>query len=113
MKSLIKAVALAAVLAAPLAAFAQASQQPVTRADVRNDLIRVQQAGYNPATANDPSYPADIQAAEQRAQAQNPSLAQTHPVADTSGYGSPMGGSSQAGGMTLPMSGTKGIYFGN
>jgi len=71
MKSLIKAVALAAVLAAPLAAFAQASQQPVTRADVRNDLIRVEHAGYNPATANDANYPADIQAAEQRAQALN------------------------------------------
>lgn len=53
MKSLIKAVAIAAVLAAPIASFAQASQQPVTRADVRADLIRVEQAGYNPAASND------------------------------------------------------------
>jgi hypothetical protein len=113
MKSLIKAVAIAAVLAAPVAAFAQASQDPVTRADVRNDLIRVEQAGYNPATSNDTNYPADIQAAERRAQAQNPTVAQTHPVADTSGYGAPMSGSSQAGGMMQPMSGPKGVYFGN
>ncbi|MFL9963766.1 DUF4148 domain-containing protein [Paraburkholderia sediminicola] len=113
MKSLIKAVAIAAILAAPVAAFAQASQQPVTRADVRNELIQIEQAGYNPATSNDVSYPADVQAAERRVQAQNPTVAQTHPVADTSGYGAPMSGSSQAGGMLQPMSGPKGVYFGN
>jgi hypothetical protein len=113
MKSLIKAVAIAAVLAAPVAAFAQASQQPVTRADVRNELIQIEQAGYNPATSNDVNYPADIQAAERRVQAQNATVAQTQPVADTSGYGAPMSGSSQAGGILQPMSGQKGVYFGN
>jgi hypothetical protein len=113
MKSLIKAVAIAAVFATPVAAFAQASQQPVTRADVRNELIQIEQAGYNPATSNDVNYPADVQAAERRVQAQNPTVAQTQPVADTSGYGAPMSGSSQAGGMLQPMSGPKGVYFGN
>jgi hypothetical protein len=114
MKSLIKAVAIAAVLAAPLASFAQSSQQPVTRADVRADLIRVEQAGYNPATSSDPAYPSDIQAAEQRAQAQNPAVAQAQePVADTSGYGGARSGSSQAGGMVQPMSGPRSVYFGN
>jgi hypothetical protein len=113
MKSLIKAVAIAAVLAAPIASFAQASQQPVSRADVRNELIQLEQAGYNPATSNDTNYPADAQAAERRVEAQNPALAQTQPVADTSGYGAPMSGSSQAGGMLQPTTGPKSVYFGN
>ena len=52
MKSLIQAVAIAAILAAPVAAFAQAAdtaQQPVTRAEVKNQLIQLEQAGYNPS----------------------------------------------------------------
>ncbi|ASW00764.1 DUF4148 domain-containing protein [Paraburkholderia aromaticivorans] len=114
MKSLIKAVALAAVLAAPAASFAQASQQPVTRAEVRQDLIQMEQAGYNPATSNDSTYPADAQAAEHRIQAQNPAIAQNQePVADTSGYGGAANGSSQAGGVVQPMSGPRAVYFGN
>ncbi len=114
MKSLIKAVAIAAVLATPIASFAQSSQQPVTRAEVRNQLIQLEQAGYNPAIANDPAYPADVQAAERRVQAQNPVVAQTQqPVADTSGYGGATTGSSQAGGVLQPLSGAKSVYFGN
>ena len=54
MKSLIKAVAIAAILAAPVASFAQSSDQPVTRAEVRNQLIQLEQAGYNPATKQRP-----------------------------------------------------------
>lgn len=115
MKSLIKAVAIAAVLAAPVVSFAQESQQPITRAEVRSDLIQMEHAGYNPATSNDSNYPADAQAAEQRVQAQNPALAQTQtlPTADTSGYGAPMSGSTQSGSMTQPMSPQKSVYFGN
>ncbi|MGF6641239.1 DUF4148 domain-containing protein [Paraburkholderia tuberum] len=113
MKSLIKAVAIAALVAAPVVSFAQSSQQPVTRAEVRSELIQLEHAGYNPSTSSDPNYPADIQAAEQRVQAQNPAVAQTQPSADTSGYGAPMSGSTQAGGMKQPMSGPKSVYFGN
>jgi FlaG/FlaF family flagellin (archaellin) len=113
MNSLIKAVAIAAVLAAPIASFAQSSQQPVTRADVRNELIQLEHAGYNPGATNDTTYPADIQAAEHRVQAENPAVAQTQPVADTSGYGAPMSGSSQAGGVLQPAAGPKSVYFGN
>jgi Domain of unknown function (DUF4148) len=115
MKSLIKAVAIAAVLAAPVVSFAQSSQQPITRAEVRGELIQLEHAGYNPATSNDANYPADVQAAEQRVQAQNPALAQTQtqPTADTSGYGAPMSGSTQSGAMTQPMTGAKSVYFGN
>lgn len=114
MKSLIKAVAIAVVLAAPVASFAQSSDQPVTRAEVRNELIQLEHAGYNPSRANDTNYPSDIQAAESRVQAQNPAVAQTtQPVADTSGYGAPTTGSSQSGGVMQPMTGPKGVYFGN
>jgi hypothetical protein len=114
MKSIIKAIAIAAVLAAPVASFAQSNDQPATRADVRNQLIQLEQAGYNPGTSNDPNYPADVQAAESRVQSQNPAVAQTQePVADTSGYGGTANGSSQAGGVVQQMSGPKSVYFGN
>lgn len=51
------------------ASFAQSvdtSQRPKTRAEVRAELVRLEQAGYNPATANDYDYPQNIQAAEAR-----------------------------------------------
>jgi hypothetical protein len=92
MKSLIKAVALVVVLAAPAASFAQA-EQPLTRAEVKAQVQQVEQAGYNPAKSTDASYPADIQAAEARIAAQN-----TTAQADTTGYGTTATGSSQAGG---------------
>jgi hypothetical protein len=50
-------------LAAPALSFAQ-SNAPVTRAEVRADLVRVEQAGYNPSSGDDVNYPADLQAAE-------------------------------------------------
>jgi Domain of unknown function (DUF4148) len=65
MKSLICAVFAAAVLAAPTLSFAQATNAPVTRAEVKADLVRVEQAGYRPASKG-LNYPADIQAAEAR-----------------------------------------------
>ena len=91
MKSLIQAVAIAAILAAPVAAFAQAAgtnQQPLTRAEVKNQLIQLEQAGYNPASDRT-QYPANIQAAEQRVSAQD-GVAQ-------SSYGSSVSGTSASG----------------
>ncbi|WP_144158975.1 DUF4148 domain-containing protein [Paraburkholderia sp. BCC1885] len=89
MKSLIKAVAIAAVLAAPVVSFAQ-TNEPVTRAQVRAELIQIEKAGYNPSTSNDYDYPANIQAAEARVATQNGQ-------ADATGYGSGANGSAQAG----------------
>ncbi|WP_176055717.1 DUF4148 domain-containing protein, partial [Paraburkholderia caribensis] len=66
MKSLVYAAVVASVLAAPVASFAQ-SNQPVTRAEVRAQLVQLEQAGYNPV-ASDAQYPRDIQAAEARVQ---------------------------------------------
>jgi len=88
MKSLISAVVVATVLAAPVVAFAQSSQ-PVTRAQVRAELAQLEKAGYNPA-ADRTDYPVNIQAAEARVNAQNG-------AGNTSGYGPASAGSSQAG----------------
>jgi Ni/Co efflux regulator RcnB len=70
MKSLIQTVVVAAVLAAPVASFAQ-SNAPVTRAQVRAELVQLEKAGYNP-NANDANYPANLQAAEARVIAHRP-----------------------------------------
>jgi Domain of unknown function (DUF4148) len=71
MSKLFVALALAAAtLGAPVLSFAQSSA-PLTRAEVRADLVRVEQAGYNPSRGDDVNYPADVQAAEARIAAQN------------------------------------------
>ena|ERR1700761_1745736 len=93
MKSLIKAVALAAVLAVPAVSFAQ-SNQPVTRAEVRGELTQLEQVGYNPFSSSDAHYPAAVQQAESRVSAANPGAGNT---ADNSGYGSSTGGTSESG----------------
>ena len=104
MKSLIKAVAVAVILAAPVVSFAQTSQ-PLTRAEVRNQLVQLEKAGYNPAVSNDVTYPADIQAAEARVAAQNGS---------TSGVGGVVSGSSQSGAPAVSASaGQRSLYVGH
>ncbi|WP_323120086.1 DUF4148 domain-containing protein [Burkholderia alba] len=75
MKSLVYAVVAASALSASFAAFAQTSQ-PVTRAEVRSELVQLEKAGYHPGVSS-PYYPDDIQSAEARANG----------AADTSGYG--------------------------
>jgi len=67
-KSIVPAIAIAAVLAVP--GFAQAREDgPVTRAQVRAELVQLERAGYNPA-ADQTTYPAQIQAAQARVDAQ-------------------------------------------
>jgi hypothetical protein len=61
-------IAIIALTAAPLAAMAQS--EGLTRAQVKQDLQRVEQAGYNPSE-RDAFYPNDIQAAEAKVNAQN------------------------------------------
>jgi hypothetical protein len=89
MKSLIQAVVIAVAIAAPVASFAQSSQ-PLTRAQVREQLVQLEQAGYRPSLGNDPDYPADVQAAEARVAAENA-------AANKSGYGPSTSGTSQTG----------------
>jgi hypothetical protein len=105
MKTFISAVVVAAALAAPVASFAQ-SNQPVTRAQVRAELVQLEKAGYNPV-GNQIDYPANLQAAQARVDAQNGTA-----QAANSGYGAPIAGSSQAG---RPINGNdrQSVYFGN
>jgi len=64
MKALILAVAVASALATPIAAFAQQTDAPKTRAEVRADLIQLEYAGYRPED-NDSYYPRKLELAEQ------------------------------------------------
>jgi len=106
MKSLIYAIFCASVLMAPVVSFGQ-SQSPITRAQVRADLKQLEQAGYRPASGDEPNYPANIQAAEARVAAQNGAA---------SGYGGVISGSSASGGgaTTHPASAAdlNKLYFG-
>ena len=80
-------------LAAPFAAHAQSDAapvmpgMPVTRAQVHDDLVRIEQAGYDPHKVS-VHYPADIQAAQAKLQASG---------AAESGYGTPGDGSAASG----------------
>ena len=91
MKSLVRVVFIATLIAAPLSAFSQSSQ-PVTRAQVRAELIQLESAGWKPTAGRDPNYPGDIQAAEARVAAQNNAKRSAY-----SGYGAIEGGTSQSG----------------
>ncbi|WP_116135140.1 DUF4148 domain-containing protein [Trinickia diaoshuihuensis] len=70
MKSLVQSVIIAAAFAAPVAAFAQ-SNAPLTRAQVKAELIQFEKAGGRVNFSNDPYYPADAQVAQARVNAQN------------------------------------------
>lgn len=64
MKTLTRTLLVACTLAVPALSFAQGVQGPLTRAEVRADLIRVEKAGFHPGVGEDANYPQDIQAAE-------------------------------------------------
>ena len=58
MKTLIRAVAIAVTLAVPALSFAQQSDAPLSRAQVRAELAQLEQGGYNP-NVNDVGYPSN------------------------------------------------------
>jgi hypothetical protein len=62
----IKAAVLSLALGIPALSYAQTSNGPVTRAQVRAELRALERAGYEPGRADDATYPQDIQAAEAR-----------------------------------------------
>src|SRR5258708_28136846 len=67
---LVQSLIVAAVFAVPaVSSFAQ-SNAPVTRAEVKAELVQLEKAGYQPGR-DDPNYPADIQAAEAKVAAMN------------------------------------------
>lgn len=89
MKTIIKALALSLAITTPAISFAQSTNDPVTRAQVEEQLIQLKQAGYTPSNTK---YPADIQAAEARVAAQGAMAAD----AGTS-FGGTAAGTSQSG----------------
>lgn len=95
MKTFIFAVATAFLLAAPIASSAQSTNEPLTRAQVRAQLVEIEQAGYKPGTDKN-TYPTEIQAAEARVA--------THQEAATTnatGYGPAMNGSAESSGQSM------------
>ncbi|WP_123386187.1 DUF4148 domain-containing protein [Paraburkholderia sp.] len=84
----IQSLLVAAVVALPALSFAQSSNQPLTRAEVRAQLVELQKVGYNPAT-DQTQYPQNIEAAQARLNAQNGVAA--------SSYGSSATGTSASG----------------
>jgi len=100
MKTLAQTVVILTVMAAPVVAFAQ-SNTDLTSAQVRAELVQLEQAGYRPGDGDNTNYPADIQAAEARVSAQN----------GGSSYGGAVSGTSASGGPAA-FTGMKPIYFG-
>ncbi|WP_322102952.1 DUF4148 domain-containing protein [Paraburkholderia sp. J41] len=112
-RTFVQAALVAALVAAPALSFAQAQVQnngPLTRAEVKAQLIQLERAGYNPATADDATYPNEIQAAEARV-AQQQGVAQAQ-APETSGYGPSTSGSSQSG-QPATVRPSQSVYFGN
>jgi len=89
MKMFAKTVLIAAMIAAPVVSFAQSSQS-VSRAQVRAELVQLEEAGYDPHDWL--HYPENIQAAEAKVAAQN-TAAQGAGV----GYGGTANGTSRSG----------------
>lgn len=46
--------------------YAQPTQSTVTRAQVKQELVDIEKAGYNPASSNPQDYPQNIQRAEKK-----------------------------------------------
>ncbi|KAA0996099.1 DUF4148 domain-containing protein [Paraburkholderia panacisoli] len=104
MRSLIQAAVVATALSAPALSFAQ-SNAPVTRAQVRAELIELERAGYH--VENDHiHYPRAIQAAEARVAAEH---------ATASGYGGVESGASLSGtSASVPAQAqARSLYFGH
>ena len=99
-KTLVSAVVLSSTLAAPVVSFAQSSG-PVTRAQVRTELVQVEKAGYHVGEGDKTSYPAAIQAAEAKVAAQNDAA---------SGYGGVVSGSTETGRLSVSATNWNAMY---
>ncbi|MEA3084267.1 MAG: hypothetical protein QOC89_1964 [Paraburkholderia sp.] len=100
MKTLFCAALVTGLLTLSTVSFAQDASVPVTRTDVRADLIRLEQAGYRPSKLK---YPADIQTAEAHLGAQDVT------ATSSSGVGGVASGSLQVGAPTT-MASAQSIY---
>ncbi|CAB3771166.1 DUF4148 domain-containing protein [Paraburkholderia solisilvae] len=91
MKSLTFVSIAVAALFSPVLCFAQTAS-PLTRAEVRADLIRLEQAGYNPASGDDLYYPANIQDAEAKVAAEQARQTGNDAAVGTAGTGTSAAG---------------------
>jgi hypothetical protein len=60
-----KGILLATAMALPILVQAQPASS-LSRAQVRDDVIRFERAGYNPSTSDSTAYPENVQAAQRR-----------------------------------------------
>ncbi|VXB18309.1 Purine nucleoside phosphorylase [Burkholderia sp. 8Y] len=104
-KAFVPALVIASALAAPTFAFAQ-SNAPVTRAQVRAELVQLEKAGYNPSQDR-VDYPQNLQAAQARVNADQGTVAATS-------YGPATAGTAQSGARSaVSMSDRSSVYFGH
>jgi hypothetical protein len=109
MRALIPAaIVVTSALAVPSFAFAQ-SNGPLTRAEVRAQLVQLERAGYNPASDHT-EYPKNIQAAEARIAQQNGAAGG---YGGTSTSGSSESGAARQPANVAPGEDMKSIYFGS
>ncbi|MDR0243059.1 MAG: DUF4148 domain-containing protein [Burkholderia sp.] len=109
MKARLIAALLVAVFASA-AAPAFADQAVVSRAQVRAELVQLEQAGYRPGRANDPHYPDDLQAALTRIHANDAVAADGSASA---GYGRDAAATAQSGSRPATRIAERSIYFGH
>ncbi|WP_109479696.1 DUF4148 domain-containing protein [Paraburkholderia sp. C35] len=86
MNRFVQFASVATLICAPLYAIAQPGDG-ATRASVKADLVKLEQAGYMPGV-DDWRYPANLQAAQERVAGRG---------VDTSGYGGSISNASQSG----------------
>ena len=92
MKTLACLILTSGVLAGPVVCFAQ-SNGPVTREQVREELIRLEAVGYHVGDGDHTTYPAEIQAAEAKIAAQDSTQAANSAVGGTTMTGTSAAGS--------------------
>jgi hypothetical protein len=97
MKSIIRAALVATALIVPVASFAQSQ---MTRAQVREELVQLQSAGYHVGDGDQAHYPEAIQAAEAKVAAREGQTA----------YGGAANGTSQAGGSRVSQADWNAMY---
>ncbi|WGY66939.1 DUF4148 domain-containing protein [Burkholderia cepacia] len=102
--------ALLVAVSASAAAPAFADQAVVSRAQVRAELVQLEQAGYRPGRANDPHYPDDLQAALTRIHANDAVAADS---SASSGYGRDTEATTQSGNRPATRIAERSIYFGH
>jgi len=104
MKALACLVLASTALGSPVVSFAQ-SNAPITRAQVREELIRLEAAGYHIGDGDHTTYPAEIQAAEAKIAAQD-----SPQEANNAAQDSQQGANDAVGGTTLNGTSAAGGY---